>query len=108
MIKSLCFFEKPSFIRAFSNSFFVPDLIDFEISYNLDSKVFNNEQINDKDVIETKTQALAEASSKLAERMYAQDAASADASGAAGTQDTGATADDDVVDAEFEEVDDNK
>ena len=59
---------------------------------------------DDKDVIETKTQALAEASSKLAERMYAQDAAS----GEAGTQDANAAADDDVVDAEFEEVDDNK
>jgi len=58
---------------------------------------------DDKDVIETKTQALAEASSKLAERMYAQN----DAAGDAGQQESGA-ADDDVVDAEFEEVDDNK
>ena len=60
---------------------------------------------DDKDIIETKTQALAEASSKLAERMYAQNDA-----GAAGAdaQDTGSAADDDVVDAEFEEVDDDK
>jgi len=60
---------------------------------------------DDKDVIETKTQALAEASSKLAERMYAQ----SDAAGAEGAQagDEGNVADD-VVDAEFEEVDDNK
>ncbi len=64
---------------------------------------------DDKDIIETKTQALAEASSKLAERMYAQnDAGGGDASGGAGAQDAGAAADDDVVDAEFEEVDDNK
>ena len=62
---------------------------------------------DDKDIIETKTQALAQASSKLAERMYAQnDAGGADAGGDAGAQDAGA--DDDVVDAEFEEVDDNK
>ncbi len=61
---------------------------------------------DDKEVIETKTQALAEASSKLAERMYAQN----DDAGAEGAQasDANAAADDDVVDAEFEEVDDNK
>jgi len=61
---------------------------------------------DDKDVIETKTQSLAEASSKLAERMYAQ----SDTAGAEGAQagDAGNAADDDVVDAEFEEVDDNK
>lgn len=61
---------------------------------------------DDKEVIETKTQSLAEASSKLAERMYAQN----DAAGAEGAaqDDGGAAADDDVVDAEFEEVDDNK
>ncbi len=61
---------------------------------------------DDKEVIETKTQALAEASSKLAERMYAQN--DAGAAGDAGAQDASGTADDDVVDAEFEEVDDNK
>ena len=61
---------------------------------------------DDKEVIETKTQVLAEASSKLAERMYAQnDAAGAEAG--AQTGDSG-SADEDVVDAEFEEVDDNK
>lgn len=59
---------------------------------------------DDKEVIETKTQALAAASSKLAERMYAQNDA---AGGEAGAQES-AAADDDVVDAEFEEVDDNK
>ena len=42
---------------------------------------------DDKDIIETKTQALAQASSKLAERMYAQnDAGGADAGGGAGAQ----------------------
>jgi len=60
---------------------------------------------DDKDIIETKTQALAEASGKLAERMYAQN----DEGAAGEAADAGnANADDDVVDAEFEEVDDNK
>ena len=64
---------------------------------------------DDKEIIETKTQALAEASSKLAERMYAQNDAGGDASGGgSGAQDAGGTADDDVVDAEFEEIDDKK
>ena len=61
---------------------------------------------DNKDIIETKTQALAEASSKLAEQMYAQNDAGEAAEG--GTQDAGSSAEDDVVDAEFEEVDDNK
>ncbi len=61
---------------------------------------------DDKDAIESKTQALAEASSKLAEQMYAD----ADAAEAAGEQAAGTEkpAGDDVVDAEFEEVKENK
>jgi molecular chaperone DnaK len=63
---------------------------------------------DDKDVIEKKTQALAEASGKLAERMYQQQGPEG-AEGAPGAEAEGASAaDDDVVDAEFEEVDDNK
>jgi molecular chaperone DnaK len=68
----------------------------------------------DKDAIETKTKALAEASGKMAERMYSQQQGGAEAGGAAGgTQDAGGAADagkaeDDVVDAEFEEVKDGK
>ncbi len=58
---------------------------------------------DDKDIIETKTKALAEASSKLAERMYAQ--AGEGAEGDAGED---AVTADDVVDAEFEEVDGSK
>lgn len=63
---------------------------------------------DDVAVIEEKTKALTEAASKMAERMYSQsDAAGAAAGAAAG--DTGSSAaDDDVVDAEFEEVDDKK
>ncbi|WP_456416234.1 molecular chaperone DnaK [Thiolapillus sp.] len=64
-----------------------------------------------KTAIEAKTKALAEASGKLAERMYQQGGGEA---GAGGAQPEGAgagqksNADDDVVDAEFEEVDDKK
>ena len=58
---------------------------------------------DDKDSIEQKTQALAEASHKLAEQMYAQ--AQQAAGGEAG--DAGER-DEDVVDAEFEEVKDEK
>jgi len=58
----------------------------------------------DKDVIEAKTQALAEASHKLAEQMYGQSGGQpgAQPDGQAG----GGRKDDDVVDAEFEEVKD--
>jgi molecular chaperone DnaK len=59
---------------------------------------------DNKDVIETKTQALAEAAGKIAEKAYAQQSAEAGAE-AGGAQ---AASDDDVVDAEFEEVDDKK
>jgi molecular chaperone DnaK len=66
---------------------------------------------DDKDLIERKTQALADASGKMAERLYAQQ--SAEASGAqekapprgGGGERRGS---EDVVDAEFEEVKDNK
>ena len=62
---------------------------------------------DDKDDIEAKTKALTDASGKMAERMYAEQGG---AEGAPeGAADAGAQAgDDDVVDAEFEEVDDNK
>ncbi len=71
---------------------------------------------SDKDEIEAKTNALAEASGKLAERVYQQQAASGTAGGAAGGgaaggaagQEGSGRAEDDVVDAEFEEVNDDK
>ena len=53
---------------------------------------------DDKEAIESKTAALAEASGSLAQKLYAEQEAEASADGPAGT-------DDDVVDAEFEEVD---
>ncbi|NOX75303.1 MAG: molecular chaperone DnaK [Gammaproteobacteria bacterium] len=61
-----------------------------------------------KDDIEAKTKVLVEASGKMAERVYADQSAQ---QGAEGATDAGAEArrgDDDVVDAEFEEVKDDK
>jgi molecular chaperone DnaK len=55
---------------------------------------------DDKDAIEQKTQALAERSGKLAEQMYAQQGAAGEQPGEA----AGGRQAEDVVDAEFEEV----
>ena len=60
---------------------------------------------DDKADIDAKTQALAEVSQKVAEQAYAD--AGAEGQAEAGDADT-STADDDIVDAEFEEVDDDK
>ncbi len=70
----------------------------------------------DKDIIEAKSKTLAEASQKLAEKMYAQEQAKQQADGAGGTSgggegkaDGGKKKDDgDVVDAEYTEVKDKK
>jgi molecular chaperone DnaK len=64
----------------------------------------------DKEAIEAKTQALAQAAQKLGEKMYAkQGAEGAQAQGApGGGQQAGKGEDGDVVDAEFEEVKDKK
>ncbi|MFT5591649.1 MAG: molecular chaperone DnaK [Oceanicoccus sp.] len=61
---------------------------------------------DDKEAIEAATTKLTEASSGLAQKMYAEQAAAQQA-GEAGAQEQGKQ-DDDVVDAEFEEVKDNK
>jgi molecular chaperone DnaK len=66
---------------------------------------------DDKNAIEKKSEALAQASAALAQRAYGGDASSADASpgGAGAEQPSGAqgkSGSDDVVDAEFEEVKD--
>ncbi len=65
---------------------------------------------SDKEDIEAKTKALAEASGKLAEKAYAANAGDEAGAADATAGDAGATnnADDDVVDAEFEEVKDDK
>jgi len=62
---------------------------------------------DNKDEIETRTQKLAEASGKLAERVYAKQSAEGGAGEGAGAEQASAQQDD-VVDAEFEEVDDKK
>ena len=63
---------------------------------------------DDKDAIEAKTKTLVEASGKMAERAYAQQAeVDPNDAGAAGAETEANTANDDVVDAEFEEVKDD-
>jgi molecular chaperone DnaK len=66
---------------------------------------------DDKDDIEAKTKALTDASGKMAEKLYAeQQGAEGAAEGAAeaGAEQASDAGGDDVVDAEFEEVDDKK
>jgi len=64
---------------------------------------------DDVDDLKTKTNALMEASHKLAERMYQeQDDASDSATDTASGADAGAPGGDDIVDAEFEEIKDKK
>ena len=70
---------------------------------------------DDKDAIEAKTKALAEASGKMAERLYAEKAEDAAPGGGeagggdqAGTERASGGGTEDVVDAEFEEVKDDK
>ncbi len=81
------------------------DAVDADLKSSIESAISDLEGVmkgEDKAAIETKTQALAEASTKLAENLQAQGGAGS-ASGAGS-----AAADDDVVDAEFEEVNDDK
>jgi molecular chaperone DnaK len=79
---------------------------------NIEAAIKELEEVmqgDDKDAIEAKTKALTEASEKLVERAYAQQAEQGAAEAAAGNPGTDANAaGDDVVDAEFEEVDDKK
>jgi len=68
-------------------------------------------QEDDKDAIEAKTQELSEVSGKLAERLYAEQQAGGEqggAEGAGGSAQGGQSSDEDVVDAEFEEVDEDE
>jgi molecular chaperone DnaK len=60
----------------------------------------------DKDTIEAKTNALATASHKLAEQMYKDEQAKAQPGDAPGGNANAGAEDDNVVDAEFEEVKD--
>jgi len=63
---------------------------------------------DDKEAIEAKTKALVEASGKMAERVYAQKAEGAQGAGAETADTQSKKSGDDVVDAEFEEVKDDK
>jgi len=63
---------------------------------------------DDKLVIQEKTEVLATASSKLAERIYAQQAEAEAAAGEGESAENAANNNDDIVDAEFEEVKDDK
>jgi molecular chaperone DnaK len=91
----------------------IGDKIDSSDKENIESAIKDLEQVmksDDKDEITAKTEALAKASHKLAEHMYAQ--AGAEGAGAAGGEEaTGESSGgekDNVVDAEFEEVKDKK
>ncbi|MFQ5544473.1 MAG: molecular chaperone DnaK [Acidiferrobacterales bacterium] len=87
------------------------DKLDADEKEKIESAVKDLESVvkdDDKAAIEQKTQALAEASHKMAEQMYAQ-ASEAEATPSAETEaSSGESKDDDVVDAEFEEVKDDK
>ena len=66
---------------------------------------------DDKEAIDTKTKTLVEASGKMAERAYAEKAGAEGAPGEGGADasaESQSSTDDDVVDAEFEEVKDEK
>ncbi|HEY7987345.1 MAG TPA: molecular chaperone DnaK [Methylophilaceae bacterium] len=63
---------------------------------------------DDKDVIETKTTALTEAAQKLGEKVYAEQQAQQAAASAQPSPEGEKTVDAEVVDAEFEEVKDEK
>ena len=63
---------------------------------------------DDKAEIEAKMNALSEVTAPLAQKMYADQAQNADAAQPQGNAGAGDKADGDVVDAEFEEVKDNK
>jgi len=63
---------------------------------------------DDKEAIDTKTAALTEAISGLAQKMYAEAAQAEGAAGAEGAEQAQAEPTDDAVDAEFEEVKDDE
>ncbi|MFG1488052.1 Hsp70 family protein, partial [Oceanospirillum sp. HFRX-1_2] len=63
---------------------------------------------DDAEEIKAKTNALTEASGELAQKLYAEQAAEAQAQGGEQGQEQGSAKADDVVDAEFEEVKDDK
>lgn len=89
----------------------IGDKLDVNEKEKIESAIKDLESVvkdDDKAAIEQKTQTLAEASHKMAEQMYAQASeAEATASAEAETS-SGESKNDNVVDAEFEEVKDDK
>ena len=88
------------------------DKLDAGEKSNIESAITDLEEAikgDDVDAINSKTEALTQASHKMAEQLYSQGAAEAGAADAGSdSSDSGQAADsDDVVDAEFEEVDDS-
>jgi molecular chaperone DnaK len=83
---------------------------------SIESAVKDLEEVmkgDDKDAIEAKTKVLTDASAKMAERLYAQSSAQQAGEAGSGGQESSdssssSKSDDDVVDAEFEEVKDDK
>jgi molecular chaperone DnaK len=81
---------------------------------NIEAAIKDLEEVlkeDDKDAIEAKTQVLLDASGKMAERLYAEKSAEEGASAAgesAAQGEESAAKKEDVVDAEFEEVNDDK
>lgn len=65
-------------------------------------------EAKDKDKIDTATQTLSEASAKMAEKLYATQPESTDTNTGSDNQEKTSSDDDKAVDAEFEEVDDDK
>ena len=63
---------------------------------------------DDKEAIEAKTEALTEASSSMAERVYAKKGGDAGAAEQEAPEQASSDTDEDVVDAEFEEVQQEK
>jgi len=87
------------------------DQVDAEDKSNIEAAVATLKTAmegTDKEDIEAKTQALAEASSKLAEKAYAASSEGGAEPVDANASNGPADANDDVVDAEFEEVEDEK
>ena len=62
----------------------------------------------DKDLIEEKTKSLADASSSLAQRLYAEQQANADGNDTGAQNEGSSEGNEDVVDADFEEVKEEK
>jgi molecular chaperone DnaK len=89
------------------------DKVGEEEKANIESAIADLEQAmkeDKKSEIDSKTQKLTEVSSELAQRMYAEQSQSAEAGAAPGQSEAGGSGggDPDAVDAEFEEVKEDK